>query len=203
MRRLWIILFAVALVPRAIADNTQTFKGPLTQVQCGGSLVGTRARINFPSGATCADDALNGRINVTPTGAGGTGANGVLGISSCMVLDGNVSPLFMNAGGCLDPTEGGVLQRLGTAVTLNNLACKSSANTGGGQTITVKVRTQTGCAGGAADSPLVCTIGSASSTCTGTSAVSIGSGDCMSVSVAPSGALTTPVELNCTVERTA
>ena len=148
-RWIWVILLAIGLVPRATADNTQTFKGPLTQVQCAGTLVGTRARINFPANASCADDPANGRINVTPS-AGSTGANGLLGIATCMVLDGSVSPLFMAAGSCLDPTEAAVLQRLGVAVTLNNLACKSSANTGGGQTITMKVRTQTGCAGGAA-----------------------------------------------------
>ena len=203
MRRLWIILFAVALVPRAIADNTQTFKGPLTRVQCLGALVGTRATINFPANVSCVDDAASGRINVTPSGGAGSGANGILGVDTCMPLDGNVSPLFTNAGGCLDPTEANVLQHIGIAVTLSNLACKSSANTGVGQTVTVKLRTQAACAGGAADSALTCTIAASSSTCLGASAVAVGAGDCISVSVTPSGALTTPVAVNCTMERTA
>lgn len=204
MRRLWIILFAVALVPRAIADNTQTFKGPLTRVQCGGNLVGTRATINFPANASCLDDPNNSRVNVTPAaGSGGTGANGLLGVDTCMPIDGNVSPMFTNAGSCLDPTEANVLQRVGIAATFNNLACKSSASTGGGQTVAMKVRVQTGCTGAAVDSALTCTILAASNACTGTTSVAVSAGDCIDVSVAPSGALTTPLAVNCTVERTA
>ncbi len=128
----------------------------------------------------------------------------VIGADTCTGIDGVVSPLYMAAATCVSPTEANVQQRLRTTATLVNMDCITTADPGAGKTIVVVGRA--GHCGALADvGTFTCTLtgGSGLAMCdSGTAKLVVGTaGDCWGLKLTLAAPLTTPVGVQCTMER--
>ena len=128
----------------------------------------------------------------------------VIGINTSTVIDGLVSPLYMAAGTGVDAIESHVEQRLRAPGLLVNMDCVASADPGAGKTIVLTART--GTCGSMADSgTFTCTLtgGAGRPNCnTGTTSLTVvTAGDCWDLKLTMASALTTPVTVECTLER--
>jgi hypothetical protein len=141
-----------------------------------------------------------GTITCVAGGGGGSTASQIA-VSSCMTLTGAVSPLYMSPSTCLDPTETAVFERVSSNTTYQNLGCKLSAVLGGGQTLTMTLNKQTNCAGASSATSVNCVVSPSNDKCNTATTVAMNGGDCISVSAAASGTFTTPVQVNCQMER--
>lgn len=134
--------------------------------------------------------------------AGGTSVN-LIGCGTCTTISGAYSTVFMAPGTCVDQVEAKVEQIVMNDAVLGDLRCISSGDPGSGKIITVTGRTGV-CGSLASSGTFICQIsgGSARPACSATTAtMAVGSDDCWDLQVASSAALTTPVAINCTLER--
>lgn len=139
------------------------------------------------------------------TGAGcGTGGSSVnyIQASSCMLMTGSVSPLFMTSGSCIDPHEAEIEARIEGAMVFTGMECFTSADPGAAETITVTGRS--GTCGSLSDSgTFACTLtgGSGRAACdTGANTLSVGDEGCWSIKLAPTAGIT-DVAVNCSLKR--
>lgn len=173
----------------------------------GGSPLVRRREIDcIGAGITCADHAATGRTRITVTPGAGTGTTGLIGCSSCGgVISGDVGTLYMAAGTCLDAQEVDVEQRVANNITLEDMACITSADPGSGKTITVTGRTGT-CGSLSPSGTFVCTLtgGSGRPNCnTGANTLAVVGTECWSLQVVSTGgSFSTDVSVTCTMERT-
>lgn len=198
------MLLLLVLFPGLVEAQSFSRRG-YERTQDEGANLARRRTLNFiGSGVTATDDVANGRTNVTITGGGGGGGtNGLIGASSCMDITGSVSNLYMAAGTCIAQTEADVEQRVVNTVTLEDMACTTTADPGAGRTITVTGRT--GPCGALSNSgTFVCTLngGSGRPNCTtGAATLGVSGTQCWSLGVVSSGSLASNVHVNCTLER--
>jgi hypothetical protein len=127
---------------------------------------------------------------------------GTLGVSTCSIVTGTVTPLYMAAGTCVDASEAAVEQPLERAGVLANLRCLgSTAFTG-----TVTLTGRTGPCGALADAPFTCTLtgnGSSRPSCTtGAAKLTVASaGHCWTLKLGFGGAISPAPIISCTVVR--
>ena len=144
--------------------------------------------------------ALDANGNFTcsaDTGGGGSSPN-LIGVAACMPITGD-STIFMAPGTCADPTEAGVLLPVKNSGIYGAIQCQLSGTTGA-ESVVITGRTGS-CTGSISDTTLVCTIGAGGSNCTSANSMSVTGGQCLSLRVVPSGALPSPLSLNCSMER--
>ena len=169
-------------------------------VQDDGVLLGQFPVINFTSNIDCSPDAANGRANCSATGGGGgSGTNGLIGISACTDLSGSVTT-YIGPGTCGDTREAAATAPVQQNATLESMACWLSGDTGA-QTVTITARSGT-CGSALSDASFVCTIGAGASSCdTSSASLVLSAGSCFVFRVSSTGALPAPRTLNCTAER--
>lgn len=173
-----------------VADENDILLTPRRTLKCG-------------TGMTCSDDAGNQRTVLSVVGGGGGGTTGLIGAATCMPISGDVTPLFMSSGTCVEQAELPASENVKQAMVLQHLACVASDDVGSGKTVTVTGRV--GTCGSLSSSSVVCTLNGGVSVpvCTsGANTLSISAGQCWSLQVVSSAVLDNSVRVNCSLERT-
>src|SRR6185436_18636645 len=80
----------------------------------------------------------------------------IIGVDTCMVVTGNVAPLYMATSSCVESNEAKAAQRLRVSATLANMECIADGDPGAGKSITITGRS--GACGSLTDSTFACTL---------------------------------------------
>lgn len=202
MRRLPVVL-AVLLVAGVAWGQSFSQRGYERVIDENDILLTPRRSLKCGTGLTCSDDVGNERTVLSVVGGGGGGTTGMIGAATCMPVTGDVTPLFMSSGTCVEDAELEASEPAKQAMVLQHLACVASDDVGAGKTLTVTGRV--GTCGSLASSSVVCTLSGGVSipACTsGANTISLSAGQCWSLQLVSSAVLDNSVRVNCTLERT-